>query len=323
MNKLDSTQLEQLKAIGAYLYEVRLAQSRTLEEIAAKTYIPLRLLRALEAGQDQTLPEPVFVQGFIRRYADALGLDGLELAQEFPVQSATQPEVETAYFDNSLAELGPTSDSETALPKGFSMRRSQRSPMPFLTTGAIALFILGGLLYLLSQIGSRPANVSEQDVAEQNVAEQDGSASSESTASEVEPAAVSPTPDPVASTSPVASSSPQASPSVSPSVSASASPTAPRPSASPSPTTNAPVTVEVSLTADSWLEVTVDGEVEISETLPRGTKRSWSGEQAVTIVAGNAGGVQVAFNKAKAVTMGNLGAVAERTFTPGNSPSQP
>lgn len=315
MNKLDSTQLEQLQAIGAYLYEVRLAQSRTLEEIAAKTYIPLRLLKALEAGQDQALPEPVFVQGFIRRYADALGLDGLEIAQAFPLQSTTQPEAQAERFDDSPANLGPASDSETALPQGFSMLRSQRSPMSLVTIGAAGLLILGGLIYLLSQIGSRPANVADRNVAEQEVAEQP-----ESTPSEVDPA-VPASPAPVASASPAASPSPQASPSVSPSVSASVSPAANRPSATPAP--SAPVTVEVNLTADSWLEVTVDGEIEVSETLPRGTKRSWSGEQAVTIVAGNAGGVQVAFNKAKAVAMGSPGAVAERTFTAGNSPSQP
>lgn len=301
MNKLDSTQLEQLKAIGAYLYEVRLSQSRTLEEIAAKTYIPLRLLKALEAGQEHPLPEPVFVQGFIRRYADALGLDGLELAQEFPVQPAIATELKTEYFDNSLAELGPTSASEVAIPKGFSMRRTQRSPLSWLASGAVALFILGGLVYLLGRmIGSRPATVAEQSDSASTVVSPSTAPSSAPASS---PAASAATPSPVA-----ASIAPAA-----PSVSAAATPSPLSPS--PSPASNAPVNVNVSLTADSWLEVTVDGEVQVSETLPRGTKRSWSGEQAVTIVAGNAGAVQVVFNQAKAQTMGDLGTVAERTFT--------
>lgn len=300
MNKLDSTQLEQLQAIGAYLYEVRLAQSRTLEEIAAKTYIPLRLLKALEAGQEQPLPEPVFVQGFIRRYADALGLDGLELAQEFPVQPATATELKTEYFDNSLADLGPTAASEVAIPKGFSMRRPQRSPLSWLASGAVGLLVLGGVVYLLGRmIGSRPATVAEQS----NSASTTVSTAASPPAPASSPAASSPaTPSPVATIAPA-----------SPSVAATATPS-PR-SASPSPASNAPVNVNVSLTADSWLEVTVDGEVEVSETLPRGTKRSWSAEQAVTIVAGNAGAVQVVFNQAKAQTMGDLGTVAERTFT--------
>lgn len=311
MNKLDSIQLEQLKAIGAYLYEVRLSQSRTLEEIAAKTYIPLRLLKAIEAGQEQTLPEPVFVRGFIRRYADALGLDGQELAQEFPVQSPTEQEIKTDYFDDSLADLGPTSASEAALPKGFSMRRPQRPPMPYLAAGAVALVVLGGLVYLLSQIGSRPTSVAEQPDASIDTATEPVPDSSTATSTTVAPA------------SPTASASGAASPQTSPSVSPSASPSATSPAARPSPSPGAPVTVDVNLTGDCWLEVTVDGQVEVSETLPRGTRRSWSGEQAVTIVAGNAGAVQVAFNKAQATKMGDLGSVAERTFTANNSTSQP
>lgn len=294
MNKLDSTQLEQLKAIGAYLYEVRQAQLRTLEEIAAKTYIPLRLLKALEAGQEQALPEPVFVQGFIRRYADALGLDGLELAQEFPVQSAIATEIKTEYFDDSLAALGSTAASETAVPAGFSMRRPSRSPMPLLASGAVGLVILGGLVYLLSRISSQPSTVAEQP---------------NSGSTEVSPSSIA---SPSAGVSPSPSSIASPTPSTPSPTAASASPTS---SATPKPVATAPVQVDVNLTADSWLEVTVDGEVEVSETLPRGTKRSWSAEQAVTIVAGNAGAVQVAFNQAKAQTMGDLGAVAERTFT--------
>jgi hypothetical protein len=63
------------------------------------------------------------------------------------------------------------------------------------------------------------------------------------------------------------------------------------------------------------MQVIVDGQVALEETLPRGTKRSWNAERAVTIVAGNAGAVEVAFNQAKAERMGALGAVEERTFT--------
>ncbi|NJR66514.1 MAG: helix-turn-helix domain-containing protein [Leptolyngbyaceae cyanobacterium CRU_2_3] len=87
MEKLDSAQLDQLKEIGAYLRQVRQEQAKSLEEIATKTCIRLPLLRAIELGQEQVLPEPVFVQGFIRRYADVLGLDGTGLSRTFPVPS--------------------------------------------------------------------------------------------------------------------------------------------------------------------------------------------------------------------------------------------
>ena len=82
-----STQAEQLKTIGSKLSHEREARSMSLAAVATKTYIPLRLLTAIEAGRLDLLPEPVFVQGFIRRYADTLGLDGTALSKEFAIES--------------------------------------------------------------------------------------------------------------------------------------------------------------------------------------------------------------------------------------------
>ena len=84
MNHLNPAQTEQLKEIGAYLRQLRQEQSISTEEVAAKTVISLRILKALEEGQPEHLPEAVFIQGFIRRYADVLDLDGAALAKTFP-----------------------------------------------------------------------------------------------------------------------------------------------------------------------------------------------------------------------------------------------
>lgn len=85
MQELESSQVEQLKKIAGQLLELRQKQSVKLEQVATATYIPLRLLQALEDLQLERLPEPVYIQGFIRRYADFLGLDGMSLAKEFPI----------------------------------------------------------------------------------------------------------------------------------------------------------------------------------------------------------------------------------------------
>jgi cytoskeletal protein RodZ len=84
VSDLNPAQVEQLKEIGAELRQLRQEQSISTEEVAAKTFIPSRLLTALEEGQPEHLPEPVFIQGFIRRYADALNLDGTSIANRFP-----------------------------------------------------------------------------------------------------------------------------------------------------------------------------------------------------------------------------------------------
>ena len=74
---------QQLQEIGAYLKQVREANSIRIEEVAAKTRIRMFCLQALEEGKLEDLPEPVYVKGFIRRYGDALGLDGSALSQKF------------------------------------------------------------------------------------------------------------------------------------------------------------------------------------------------------------------------------------------------
>ncbi|BBD64678.1 hypothetical protein NIES4072_16580 [Nostoc commune NIES-4072] len=80
MTLLNQAQVEQLKEITTHLRQVRQQKSICIEEIAARTLIRAGVLQALEEEQFEELPEPIFVQGFIRRYGDALGLDGNALS---------------------------------------------------------------------------------------------------------------------------------------------------------------------------------------------------------------------------------------------------
>ncbi|MBD2740488.1 RodZ domain-containing protein [Coleofasciculus sp. FACHB-1120] len=81
---LQQQQIEKLKELGSRLRQVREEQSMSLEEVGDRTRIQVRLLKAIEEGRREILPEPVYIQGFIKRYADALGLDGVEYSDTFP-----------------------------------------------------------------------------------------------------------------------------------------------------------------------------------------------------------------------------------------------
>lgn len=81
---LKEEQAMQLATIGAYLAEVRQQQALSLQDVASRTLVQARLLQAIEEGRLEALPEPVYIQGFIRRFAEALGLEGAPLAQQFP-----------------------------------------------------------------------------------------------------------------------------------------------------------------------------------------------------------------------------------------------
>ncbi|WP_088891128.1 helix-turn-helix domain-containing protein [Leptolyngbya ohadii] len=98
-------QLERLMQIGGYLREVREDMGWTLEEVASRTLIQSRLLRAIEEGKIQQLPEPVYIQGFIRRYAEALGLDSSAIAEAFP--TTTTIKQATPSWGVSPAQLRP------------------------------------------------------------------------------------------------------------------------------------------------------------------------------------------------------------------------
>jgi cytoskeletal protein RodZ len=81
VTRLNEVQVKQFQEISTKLQQVRQEKSIRIEEIAAQTLIRPAILLALEEGRYEELPELVFVQGFIRRYADALGLDGSALTQ--------------------------------------------------------------------------------------------------------------------------------------------------------------------------------------------------------------------------------------------------
>lgn len=77
-------QAERLAEMGLQLCELRQQQEISLEQIASKTRIQPRLLEAIEQGRLEDLPESVYIQSFIRQYADAIGLNGVEFASTFP-----------------------------------------------------------------------------------------------------------------------------------------------------------------------------------------------------------------------------------------------
>ncbi|KGF73135.1 hypothetical protein DO97_02055 [Neosynechococcus sphagnicola sy1] len=97
---------EKLLELGNYLRQTRQAQSLSLEDVAAKTRIQMRLLQAIENGRLEQLPEPVYIQGFIRRFADALGLDGTAIAGGFPTGATPRP-VQASWRDLPAAQLQP------------------------------------------------------------------------------------------------------------------------------------------------------------------------------------------------------------------------
>jgi cytoskeleton protein RodZ len=88
--------------IGATLREARMRSRIDVSEIEAQTKIRAKYLRALENEEWGLLPGSTFVKSFLRTYAQALGLDGKALVEEYrlnherPSEGSLEPIVPTA-----------------------------------------------------------------------------------------------------------------------------------------------------------------------------------------------------------------------------------
>jgi cytoskeletal protein RodZ len=102
----DQEQVQKLTEIGTHLRNLRTKKGMSLEEISTKTMVQQRFLDAIEKGQFEQLPEPLYIRGFIRRFAEALGIDGIPISESFPLGSA-QPGSANSKFAAGTAPLRP------------------------------------------------------------------------------------------------------------------------------------------------------------------------------------------------------------------------
>jgi cytoskeleton protein RodZ len=99
--------------IGPTLREARMRARIDVSEIEAQTKIRAKYLRALENEEWSLLPGPTFVKSFLRTYAQALGLDGKALVEEYrlhhesPGEGILEPIVSTPRGSRRRSPGGP------------------------------------------------------------------------------------------------------------------------------------------------------------------------------------------------------------------------
>ncbi|MFT5353685.1 MAG: cytoskeletal protein RodZ [Polyangiales bacterium] len=82
-----------LPGVGETLRSERDLRGISLEEVAQTTRIPLRTLKQMEAERWQDLPGDVFARGFLRSYAQAIGLDARPLLARYEISDASETKV--------------------------------------------------------------------------------------------------------------------------------------------------------------------------------------------------------------------------------------
>ena len=72
-----------LKRIGNFIKEARLSREQSVEELASDLKIGSHQLKAIEEGNEEELPEKVFVKAMVRRISQKLKLDTEFIMNEF------------------------------------------------------------------------------------------------------------------------------------------------------------------------------------------------------------------------------------------------
>ncbi|MGI6639500.1 MAG: helix-turn-helix domain-containing protein [Desulfobulbus sp.] len=118
---------------GAILQQAREERGLSLQDVVTATKISVNNLQAIETADYERLPADLYIRGFIRMYAEFLGLEGRELAERF------------------LQERG---DSHTASNLGHFLGNGSLTPKKFaeptrLSPAASALILLTIILLVV------------------------------------------------------------------------------------------------------------------------------------------------------------------------------
>jgi cytoskeletal protein RodZ len=82
-NKKENSSLQR---IGNFIKEARLSRNQSIEELASDLKIGAHQLEAIEEGNDEKLPEKVFVKAMVRRISQKLKLDTEFIMDEFKTE---------------------------------------------------------------------------------------------------------------------------------------------------------------------------------------------------------------------------------------------
>jgi cytoskeleton protein RodZ len=299
-------------SFGAQLKQEREKQKVSLDDISLTTKISTRMLRALEEEHFDQLPGGIFNKGFIRAYARCLGLDEDQAVADY--LATINPPGKKPEDNNQAPVLAPPSREE------FRDKTEDGAGLPW---GIFAMALLVAALGLVawdfysrqSPRGTPAPATNSTNVPPVTVADHppspppiESASAAVAVAKPGQPALPSPAP---------ANNQPSQTPAAKLPVST--------PVQSPPPVPQAGrFTVLIKAREDSWLSVSVDGEVSTHGTLTASTEKSVHATREITIKAGNVGALDFEFNGKPLPSQGANGEVKSLTFDAnGLRPSAP
>lgn len=124
-------------ALGVILRQAREQKGYSVGEVAERLKLPARQIEALESGEYQDLPEPVFVKGFLRSYARLVDVD-----------ATVVQECIASIYPTSGPDAQPPYNPEPFRQPGLDYRDSKvRKPVPKWVFGLVVLVTIGAAIY--------------------------------------------------------------------------------------------------------------------------------------------------------------------------------
>ncbi|PJK17844.1 helix-turn-helix domain-containing protein [Chryseomicrobium excrementi] len=132
-----------MSELGARLRQARTEKNLSIDDIQALTKIQKRYLHGIEEGNYEAMPGPFYVRAFIRQYADAVGLHGDELLEQY------KNEIPAATRTSSP----PLAASTTSRSRGYRLGGGGNRLMEIFPMILVALFVIAilAIAYVLSQ----------------------------------------------------------------------------------------------------------------------------------------------------------------------------
>ena len=271
-----------MQEIGKTLREARERLGLTLGEVERATRIRAHHLVALEAGDLEALPSPVQARGFLKNYAEFLGLD---------VDAILLRYAET--LQSRRTRLRPAEAHAPAIRPAVRvrLRRPRWLSADLFVAGSITLSVMVVLIWGLGRVMSV---LRERTLAAQSeTALLNPSVTSSPTATEVlmelPPSAE------VVIVEPLSTPSPTALP--------------------PLAVQSSGVDVRLVVERSAWIRVLVDGQESFRGRVTPGQLLEYVGLEVVEVTTGNAAGLHVFYNGQDQGTLGALGEVVIRLWT--------
>jgi cytoskeleton protein RodZ len=264
--------------IGAVLEKARKQRGLTLDEAEYATKIRKRYLDGLEREDFGVLPDAVYTRGFLKTYANYLGLDGEDLARQLRDRRRSRRERTFAYGAPKTSEF----DKPLINPGELNGEKRRGISWPTVLNLLVALLLVAAIVGSLYYVGLGAPRPEESPDARPQAAED--------VADNPQPPAGAPS---GAENGPPENGAPD------------------RPE--PRPET---LSVVVSVEGDpSWLSVLADGRLAYEQIAQPGFSRNFEAQREVSIKTGNAGAVGVEVNGQDLGRLGESGEVLTRDFT--------